>query len=353
MALARELADEGIACVLDPELVEGDPFWRDAVEASLAECELMVGVVSENALASPWVEQEQRAYTGRKLWLARAGWNRGGETLHPRRDCPLPLGEATQIIRDALPAHSRRRRKRAGMAAPLQSEARVARVRETAAKLETFRASVSRLPRLRLDFDGDRASIGEGFLELRRIATPRAPSAWIGTQPVSNAQYRAFLALTDYPPPPTWSRTVFCTDDAPVTGVNWYEACAFALWMRGSLPSETEWVQAARGAEPRRVYATATGELDVRLACYGQPFADAVPAPATAHPPNAEGFHGMCGNTWDWCASPWHSHRAIRGGGAMDAPRFCAIGSRYRNAPIDRDCCVGFRVKIDAVSPMK
>jgi hypothetical protein len=30
----------------------------------------------------------------------------------------------------------------------------------------------------------------------------------------------------------------------------------------------------------------------------------------------------------------------------MDAHAFCTTDTRYRNAPIDRDCCVGFRVKV-------
>jgi hypothetical protein len=32
----------------------------------------------------------------------------------------------------------------------------------------------------------------------------------------------------------------------------------------------------------------------------------------------------------------------------MDDETFCAVGARYRNAPIDRDGCVGMRIGLRA-----
>jgi hypothetical protein len=348
--LAHVLAHEGIDCVLDPELIEGDPFWREAVSRCFADCELMVGVVSAHALASPWVEQEQRAFAGRKLWLAGDTRISVHEASAMGADRLIPLDEAPGAIRRSLPRSHQRPGHGSNALAPSRTEERVARALEAEAKLAAFRTLVPRLPRPKLDFAGDVACIGDGFLKLRRIATTTTRDTWIGILPVSNAQYRAFLALADVPAPTTWGRTGFRVDDAPVTGVSWFEACAFALWVRGSLPTEAEWVQAARGNDPVRAYATATGEVGEHLAYFGRPFGASPPVAATAHPPNSEGYHGMCGNTWDWCATTWGSHRVIRGGGSMDAARFCAIRSRYRNAPIDRDCCVGFRVKIETAT---
>jgi len=352
-SLAQALAQVGIGCVLDPELVEGDPFWREAVAQWFGECELMVGVVSAHALASPWVEQEQRAFTGRKLWLTADPRISVQESL-ALGACQLsPLAEALGAIRDALPRCHRRRLRCESAYARARLEERLARAREANAKLAEFRTSVSKLPRPKVDLAGDVACVGDGFLELRRVATATRRDTWIGVLPVTNAQYRTFLALADYPEPPTWERAAFRVDDAPVTGVSWFEACAFAIWVHGSLPTEAEWAEAAQDSDPGRVYATATGEIAEHLAYFGQPFGASPPAPAMAHGPNAEGYHGMCGNTWDWCATSWGSHRVIRGGGLMDVAKFCAIRSRYRNAPIDRDCCVGFRVKIEAAAACK
>jgi formylglycine-generating enzyme required for sulfatase activity len=138
----------------------------------------------------------------------------------------------------------------------------------------------------------------------------------------------------------------FAVGELPVTGVSWFEASAFAAWMGGGLPTQEEWANAARGRDAGRLFATASGEIDRSNACFGRPFGNTAPAPVSAYAPNPEGFFGLCGNSWDWCADRLGANRVIRGGGCMDAAAFCRVDSRYRNAPLDRDCCVGFRVKI-------
>jgi formylglycine-generating enzyme required for sulfatase activity len=345
--LMHELAEKHIECVVDPDLVEGDPFWRESVAESFGGCALMVGLVSAHALASPWVEQEQRAFAGRKLWVLVAPEHAARLEVESGTDPVVALDRAVAAVRDALACHPRSARPRSAAVAAKVAADRVARTQQAEAALAAFRAALPRLPRPRVEFGRDVAQVGGGFLTLHR-ATGTKPAVWIGTLPVTNAQYRAFLQISDYPEPPTWTRAAFRVDEAPVTGVNWFEAFAFARWVGGTLPTEADWVTAAQGSpNPARAYATATGELSSDLARFGQPFGASAPVSATAYPPNAEGFYGMCGNTWDWSASAWATHRMILGGGVMDAARFCAIPSAYRNAPIDRDCCVGFRVKID------
>lgn len=222
------------------------------------------------------------------------------------------------------------------------------RNREAQSRLEEFRRSCSVLRRHKLEIAGDIAQIGDDFMALRRSPGVEGRDLYLGVLPVTNAQYREFLSVADYPEPPTWKRAEFRADEAPVTGVNWFEACVFAHWVGGSLPTEADWVAAAIGCDPSRSYATATGEIGRHLACFGQPFGASVPTAADAYPPNPEGYQGMCGNTWDWCATYWGNHRVICGGGCMDSAAFCTTHSRYRNAPIDRDCSVGFRVKIES-----
>src|SRR5262249_31686808 len=63
--LADELDAEGVDCLIDPELAEGDPFWRERIARHFPDCSLMVGIASTHARNSPWVEQEQRAFPGR------------------------------------------------------------------------------------------------------------------------------------------------------------------------------------------------------------------------------------------------------------------------------------------------
>jgi hypothetical protein len=340
------LAEAGIDCAVDPQLAEGDPFWRESVAESLARCELMVCLVSGHALASPWVEQEQRAFPGRKLWvLVDRGHPHAGPTF--KTETLVPLDQAVAAIRHALPSDAPASRPvTTPFGATVEAE-RVARITQAESALAAFRIELSRIPRPRADFACDVAHVGHGLLTLRRI-NGTTPAMWMGVTPVTNAQYRAFLEVSDYPEPPTWTRAAFRVDDSPVTGINWYEAFAFACWVGGTLPTESDWVSAARGAEASRTYATSTGELTSDVACFGRLFGAAAPVSATDFPPNAEGFYGMSGNTWDWSSTPWGIHRVILGGGSMDDARFCAIQSRYRNAPMDRDCSVGFRVKFDA-----
>jgi formylglycine-generating enzyme required for sulfatase activity len=220
---------------------------------------------------------------------------------------------------------------------------------EEETKLRAFKDRLSHFAPQRCEIDGDLAVLGDNFIRLLRLRPTDKTSiskTFISILPVTNAQYRTFLEVTNYQVPPTWNRIAFRAETAPVTGISWFEASAFASWIGGSLLTEADWEIAAQGNDTRRAYATASGQIATNLAHIGQPFGATAPDVATAYPPNAEGFFGMCGNVWDWCANPWGLHRAIRGGGCMDIARFCAIGARYRNLPLDRDCCVGFRVKI-------
>src|SRR5262249_38205537 len=86
--------------------------------------------------------------------------------------------------------------------------------------------------------------------------------------------------------------------------------------------------------------------INLSLANYGCAFAEGAPLPQSIYPPNPAGYRGMCGNTWDWCRDSWNGYRTIRGGCWMDSERFCLVSTRYRNSPIDRDCTIGFRLRI-------
>jgi formylglycine-generating enzyme required for sulfatase activity len=168
----------------------------------------------------------------------------------------------------------------------------------------------------------------------------------LAATPVTNAQYRRFLEATGYASPPTWARAAFRRPDAPVVGVTWFEAMAYAAWCGGDLPSRAEWEWAATGGDPGVEYGTAQGRLSQAMAHFGVALGEGAPCPSEAYPPNRLAFSGMCGNTWDWCRTSDGSHQVICGGGYMDAALFCRARAAYRNAAIDRDCCVGFRIRI-------
>ncbi|GAA2986170.1 formylglycine-generating enzyme family protein [Actinokineospora diospyrosa] len=81
---------------------------------------------------------------------------------------------------------------------------------------------------------------------------------WLATYPVTNGEYRDFLAATDYPTrPTTWYLGAYPADRAnhPVCGVGAEDADAYAHWLTARtghpwrLPTEAEWEYAAAGPE--------------------------------------------------------------------------------------------------------
>ena len=348
--LVQELINEGIMCLLDPDLVEGDVFWRSAIAQRISQCDLMVGLYSKHARASPWVAQEQRAFSGRRLWISI------DPTLTARgiaTKCPeiVPMREASSAIRKALPRRVggtlRALPKATDLLGAFRDSERMTRIQQEQQRLEDLKRVLKPFSRRVVEIDGEEAQIDDGFIRLRRVDNKHR--AYVSVSPVTNAQYRVFLDFSGYKAPSTWTRSEFSPDSAPVTGVSWFEAYAFAFWIGGALLSEEEWEAAGSGGHPTRKFSTANGKAEKHLACLEQPFGSNELALATAYPPNPEGYYGLCGNTWDWCATAWGPHRVIRGGGFMDSAEFCTIASRYRHAPIDRDCTVGFRVKVNAL----
>jgi formylglycine-generating enzyme required for sulfatase activity len=157
---------------------------------------------------------------------------------------------------------------------------------------------------------------------------------------------------------------------APVVGVSWFEAEAYANWFSKKLgrpvrlPTEQEWERAARGVKGRE-YAW-EGEFDrTRLNCaefWGEDnnldwgkwlgtesrkMASVTQVGQFPDGATPEGIYDLSGNVWEWTDS-WYEekqvNRIVRGGSWGYFRRNCRCAYRLRHVPDYFYFSVGFRL---------
>ena len=193
-----------------------------------------------------------------------------------------------------------------------------------------------------------------------------APSWWV---PTEGASWRHPLGPGSEAP-----------DNHPVVQVSYTDACAFAAWAGGRLPSEAEWECAAAGGLKNAIYPWGDREPDDTqfLPCNiwqgSFPTHDtaadghAGTAPVDAYAPNGSGLHNMVGNTWEWCVDLFRVQslangttkrnaearsqgmRVLKGGSHLCHRSYChryRIAARSGAPPDTATTHVGFRLVFD------
>ncbi|MBE7385854.1 MAG: SUMF1/EgtB/PvdO family nonheme iron enzyme [Leptolyngbya sp. SIO1E4] len=214
----------------------------------------------------------------------------------------------------------------------------------------------------------------------------RVPTFLMGKYPVTQAQWRAVVALPqverDLDPEPAQ----FKGDNRPVERVNWDDAVEFCQRLSRQtgreyrLPSEAEWEYAcrARTTTPFHFGPTITTDLGnyrgtdwdyegkTYSGSYGQGPKGEYRHQTTdvgSFPANAFGLYDMHGNVWEWCLDHWHqtyegaptdgsawlspdenAWRLLRGGSWNYGSRNCRSANRNRVARVYGLFLIGFRV---------
>jgi formylglycine-generating enzyme required for sulfatase activity len=125
----------------------------------------------------------------------------------------------------------------------------------------------------------------------------------IGKYPVTNREYRRYIAETGADVPMRLDFDGFEDDAQPVVGISWDDATGYAGWLtentgtRYRLPGDAEFEYAARGSREGSKFPWGD-DLDPAHTSYGGMTA---PPNVGSYPANGFGVCDMVGGVWEWC----------------------------------------------------
>lgn len=207
----------------------------------------------------------------------------------------------------------------------------------------------------------------------------RIPTFQIARFPVTVAEY-ACLVRAGYDEPPTSGSVTWDLQlqrlDHPVICVSWHDAMAYAAWLADQtgelwrLPTEAEWGKAARwDPATRKSHIYPWGDAFDQARCNTGGSGKGATPPVGAFPNGASpcGAHDMTGNVWERTSSiytpyPYRpedgrervdstEHRVLRGGSWSSGPRSCRAAVRVHDHPNYFRDNAGFRLVRAALSP--
>ncbi len=178
--------------------------------------------------------------------------------------------------------------------------------------------------------------------------TVTAGSLEVDRAPVTNRRYAVFVAATGHRAPLFWPQGE-CPQtqlDHPVTGVDFFDALAFALWTDASLPTEEQWIAAAGLSEPS---AYVWGDFFDAKRCNTARSGIKGTTPVGSCPGGTapSGCVDLCGNVWEMTctAFPGDSDSIIvKGGSWADLPAHARLDTQFRTRVNRGSASVGFRL---------
>ena len=121
---------------------------------------------------------------------------------------------------------------------------------------------------------------------------------------VTCEMYQEFVKSTGHRVPPNWTNNSYPSGAAKlaVTGVDWYDADAYAKWVKKRLPTEEEWEFAARSNDGRRY--PWGNNWSSGAANAGDSSAQRVVDVGSFSPGKTRtGLLDLAGNAWEWTSS--------------------------------------------------
>lgn len=391
--LSADLRAAGVQTWVDHENIPAGADWDESVEAALETCDVLVLVLSPQAVESRNVTDEWSYFFDLQ------------KSIYPvmQSDCKVPF----RLRR--LQRVNFTREYEAGLHHLLRSLGTEISPETLSASARGLDAPLPAADFERLPYEPETVLIPAGpFLmgstsaqdsRARENEMPQQtimlPAFRIGKYPVTVGEYRAFVEAGEFRrytqtggylqrsywseagwidkrdrmQPDHWDKIEWTGHDRqPVIGVNWYEANAYCRWLSEvtgrayHLPTEAEWEKAARGIDGR-IYAWGNswrvGMCNTREAGIGRT------TPVGQFSRVGDQPHGLadiCGNVWEWCQTQWRDSyatpedngtetddaRVVRGGSWGDLQGNARVTARLKYLPNRRETYIGFRVAMSS-----
>jgi hypothetical protein len=166
--------------------------------------------------------------------------------------------------------------------------------------------------------------------------------------PVTNARYAAFVAATAHRSPLFWPKGC-CPEalrDHPVTGIDVFDALAFARWAGGAIPTEEQWLLATGVGKPAAyVWGDSFDSKRCNTAKSGIKGTTPVGKYEAGTAPS--GCVDMCGNVWEMTCTAFPGEDdsiVVKGGSWHDLPAHARLDTRFRTRANKGSSTVGLRL---------